>query len=153
MSIYPKKQNQVRHPGGGKLMTEQHHKETCDIHTIMRKYEKTGLLEHVAARGPEYKNYVGAPDFKEAMDYIANANSLFQSIPSSIRDKFNNDPAEYLNFVTDENNREAIEALGLPTEHLGEKPCDPTPTPREPTKTLQDVNDGLSAQQDAHSAS
>lgn len=113
-----KYQRRSPHASGGEPMTEQSHKETCDIHTIMRRYEKTGVIEHVNTRGAEYANYVGAPDFKQAMDYIANAHSLFESVPSHIRDQFENDAGKYLDFMTDENNIQAIKDLGLPVDHL-----------------------------------
>ena len=106
------------HRAGGEMMTEQSHKDACDIHTIMRRYEKTGVIDHVNARGAEYGNYVGAPDFKEAMDYIANAHSLFESVPAHIRDQFDNDAGKYLEFMTNEDNIDAIKEFGLPTDHL-----------------------------------
>lgn len=122
------------HPHSDEIITEQSHKDTCDIHTIMRKYEKTGLIEHVNTRGAEYADYCDAPDFKEAMDYIANANSLFESVPARIRDQFHNNPAEYLEFMTDPSNLEKIREMGLPVEHLEASTSDSAPTPA-PTPT------------------
>jgi len=131
--VTPKKyQRRSPHPHSDELMTEQHHKETCDIHTIMRKYEKTGILEHTAKYGPQYANYVGAPDFKQAMDYIANAHSLFNQVPAKIRDRFNNDAGLYLEFMTNESNYEEIKELGLPTEHLKASECENAPDPTQP---------------------
>ena len=98
----------------------------------MRKYEKTGLLEHVAKYGPEYANYVGAPDFKQSMDYIANAHSLFNQVPAKIRDQFDNDAGKYLEFMTNEDNFEAIQELGLPTDHLKACQGDNEPDPNDP---------------------
>jgi len=131
--VTPKKyQRRSPHPYSDELMTEQHHKETCDIHTIMRKYEKTGILEHTAKYGPQYANYVGAPDFKQAMDYIANAHSLFNQVPAKIRDQFDNDAGKYLEFMTDEGNFEQIKQMGLPTDHLEAAQCDNAPDPTQP---------------------
>ena len=98
----------------------------------MRKYEKTGILEHAAKYGPEYANYVGAPDFKQAMDYIANAHSLFNQVPAKIRDRFDNDAGKYLEFMTDEGNFEQIKQMGLPTDHLQASQCDDAPDPSQP---------------------
>jgi len=49
---------------------------------------------------------------------ISEAKSMFETVPSHIRAKFGEDPAQYLAFMQDPNNIEAIEALGLDASHL-----------------------------------
>lgn len=105
-------------------MTEQSHQESCDIHNIMRKYKQTGVIEHVAKHGGTYGDFINALDFKEAQDRIAEAQSMFESVPAHIRADFKNDPAAYIEFMTDPANREAIESYGLDASHLPDMPSE-----------------------------
>ena len=117
-------------------LTEQAHKRTCDIHTIMRKYEKTGIIEHTAQYQGTYGDFANAPEFDEAQRIIADAKSMFETVPAKIRERFNNDPGEYVSFMTDDANYDAIAELGLDNSHLTEPERPPkveTP-PEEPTE-------------------
>ena len=38
----------------GKSLTEQHHAKACDINSIMAKYVKTGVLDHITRYEPTY---------------------------------------------------------------------------------------------------
>lgn len=121
----------------GPGLTEQSHAESCDIHHIMRKYEKTGIIDHVNRVQGTYENYAGAPDFQEAQNIIAEAKSMFETVPATIRRAFDNDPGRFVSYMTDPANIEGIEKLGLDASHL--KPDEdlinpatrPDPTPSE----------------------
>lgn len=101
-----------------KGLTEQHHKESCDIHHIMKKYIRTGVLEHTRQYEGQYMNMASAPDFYNAQIILANARSMFETIPAEIRADFKNDPALFLEFIQDENNRDKIIEYGFSDEHL-----------------------------------
>jgi phage internal scaffolding protein len=120
-------------------MTEQCHLPECKIQNIMAKYEKTNMLNHVAAHQGSYMDVISAPDFVEAQRMLAEANSMFESIPSKIREDFGNDPALFLEFIQDPKNKEKMEEYGFDVSHLpseGSLVSTPTPTPtssEEPT--------------------
>lgn len=114
-------------------MTEQHHKEACDIKNIMRKVEKEGILNHVAQYKGEYLNMATATDFREAMTVLADTNSMWETVPSRIRNEFANDPARYLEFMQNPDNYQAIKDLGLDPSYLPEPPPPSVPDPAEPT--------------------
>ena len=99
-------------------LTEQSHKEDVDMHNIMRQFEKTGIVKHVAAHAGTYGDYVGAPGFQEAMNIIAKAESMFESVPAKIRAKFDNDPGKFVDFMQAPENYQAILDLGLDASHL-----------------------------------
>ena len=103
---------------GQKTMTEQCHKDSCDMHVILKKFEKTGILEHVSKHAGTYNDYINAPDFREAMTLLAEAEQMFETVPAKIRKKFGNDPAEYLEFMQNPENYEAIKEMGLDPSHL-----------------------------------
>lgn len=110
---------------GSQSLTEQSQAKHCDIHTIMKKYERTGIIEHANAHKGTYMDLPTAPDFHAAQNIIAEANSMFESVPSAIRAKFKNDPVQYIEFMQNKDNREAIEEMGLDASHL------PKPPPQE----------------------
>ena len=122
MSLYPpeSQRRQVESPSGnGAGLTEQHHREAVAIDNILRKYRKTGVITHTNSHEGSYMDYIGAPDYKEAMDAVAEANSLFESLPAHIRRDMDNSIEKFLDFVQDPDNREQILEYGLSDAHLG----------------------------------
>lgn len=127
-------------------LTEQAHLASCDIRNIMGKYERTGVLEHTKQYEGTYGDFLNVPDFQEAQNHLAATRSMFESIPSSIREQFDNDPAQFVEFMTDENNREHISDLGLSTNHLPEpkKVVEPTTPPAGDNKKTDSKADETS---------
>lgn len=114
-----------------KGLTEQSHKDSCDIRNIMRKYEKTGVLDHNAKHAGRYMDMPTPVDFKEAMDIIASANSMFESVPAEIRADFNNNPATFLAFMQNAENREKIKEYGFDVSHIPEPAVKAAENPTE----------------------
>lgn len=113
-------------------LTEQHHRETVSIHSILKKYQATGVIDHLAKHKGSYFDYTDAPDFQTAQQMVANAASMFETIPSEIRADFANDPAQFIDFMQNPENRNEIEAYGLDASHLGETEEKPTTTNKIP---------------------
>lgn len=99
-------------PGEGR--TKQEFKAEADINVIMKRYERTGVIEYVQKRSPQYADVTGR-DYQEAMNLIADARTAFEELPATMRARFDNDPAELLDFIADEANREEAADLGLLT--------------------------------------
>lgn len=113
-------------------MTEQSHKNSCDIHHILRKYKKTGMLPHVNSVPGKYADYPSYIDFHTMMVKIATAKSMFESIPSHIRAKFDNDPGKFVDYASDPNNRDAMLEMGFHPDNLPEAPAAPPPGEPDP---------------------
>jgi phage internal scaffolding protein len=94
-------------------LTVQYEKDMCDINRIMAKYQKTGLIDHVSRYQGQYADVANTPTYQEAMQTIINANAAFQSLPSAIRDRFANDPARFLEFVHNPENKDEMARMGL----------------------------------------
>lgn len=90
----------------------QSFKKECDINQIMAKYQRTGMIEWLSRRDPEYLDCTGEA-FQEAMFTVIKAREMFAELPSSMRDRFKNDPGELLRFLGDEANRQEAIELGL----------------------------------------
>lgn len=96
----------------GPSLARQDMKDECDINHIMAKYRKTGLVQHVAMHQGQYGEFA-AIDYHEAMNAVVEADEMFQTVPSEIRAKFNNDPGAFLEYVTNAHNEDGMRELGL----------------------------------------
>lgn len=116
-------------------MTEQTHKDEVKIQNILKKYQQTGVLKHVNQYQGTYMDMASAPDFQEAQFIIAEAQSMFETVPSHIRDDFQNNAKQFLNFIQNPNNKEAIEAYGLDTSHFPVQEETTSPSTSTPNTT------------------
>ena len=96
----------------GDGLTEQNHKDETDINNIVRRYNKTGLIDHLNQFEKQYGDMTGY-DYQDAMNTVAAANTMFEGLPSSIRNQFDNDPSKFINFVDDEANADKLVEMGL----------------------------------------
>ena len=109
-------------------LTQQQFKDDADINTILKRFNVTGVLM-APSRQPQFGDFTGPNDYKEALDLIHEADRSFYELPAALRDRFKNDPVEFLDFISDDNNRsEAIE-LGLIPPPAA--PTGAVPTPSE----------------------
>ena len=121
--------------------TKQAFQKECDINTIMVKYQNTGLVGHNNAVNGRYGDFVSDLDYHSAMNDVIAADEAFASLPSSIRSRFENDPAQFLAFVHDENNIDEMKKMGLlPPDDPApadppplSAPADPPPAPLDPS--------------------
>ncbi len=114
--------------------TKQSFKDECNINNIMNKYMKDGLIEHTNEHRGKYINLPEFDDYHDALNQIQDANEAFASLTSQLRGRFENDPAKFLEFVLDENNRDEINSLGLgviPDAPAPASPAGGAPTPEE----------------------
>ena len=98
----------------GKLMykTEQAHKHDCDINNIIKKYNRTGTIEHVRYIEPKFMD-ASALDFKTTMDKMKKIEQKFEEIPSAIRKRFDNDPGKFYAFMENPDNKNEAIKIGI----------------------------------------
>lgn len=121
--VDPKTGELVKEPS----LTKQDQADACDINRIVRQYNATGVYSHVNERAAQgmYADLSSAPDYQDALNIIARANEAFESLPASVRERFMNDPARFLDFMGDPVNQDEAIRLGLAT--LREEPVEPPP--------------------------
>ena len=103
-------------------MTQQHHKDDCDINTIMAKYRKTGELPALM-QNFGFADVSDSLTFQEAMDFTIMAREAFGELPSKLRERFRNDPGELLSFIDDPENYDEAVRLGiLQPQSVGDTP-------------------------------
>lgn len=111
----------------GVSRTKQSFKDECDINRIMARYAATGTLDFVNRREAQFLD-VSDLDFQNAMQIVTESREAFMTLPSALRDRFNNDPSQLLGFLSDDSNREEAIKLGLVIKPL-DAPVPGTPAP------------------------
>lgn len=104
--------------------TDQTQKAQCDIKNIMTKYG--GMKNIPPLQGGFQGDFTNIPSYQSALHAIRDANDSFAALPSNVRKKFQNDPAEMISFLEDPTNNEEAYKLGLKI-----KPTTPQPTEAE----------------------
>ncbi len=118
-------------------MTEQSMSEECDINNIMAKFTKTKNIDHLQ----KYESMYGEQSslsLHEALNVVTEAQSMFNELPAKTRDRFKNDPGEFLDFVQDEKNHQEMYDLGLSKSQPPESEPKAPPiieTPEAPPET------------------
>nr|WAE43468.1 MAG: internal scaffolding protein [Microviridae sp.] len=111
--------------------TQQQFLQDCDINVIIARYHKTGVLPERAGQ-PFFGNFTNGTDFTERQNEIAEANAAFNMLPGWVRKRFQNNPANLLQFLSDEENRDEAIKLGLINKPVK---TPEGPTPAEDAKT------------------
>ena len=93
-------------------MAQQHQKDEVDVNKIMERYTRTGVIDHVNKYQGQYGEATGI-SYHEAMNEIIKADDMFMELPSKVRKRFGNDPAQFLEFVSDPDNHDKIYEYGL----------------------------------------
>ena len=92
--------------------TEQNMTKECDVNEIIKKYDKQGLITHLNRIEAQFGDMTGM-DYKESLDLVIKVKAEFDQLPSEIRKEFSNDPAKYLEFMENPENRDRAIELGL----------------------------------------
>lgn len=99
----------------GESLTQQHQSDEADINKILEKWFRTGVLDHVNSREQVFADATLIPDYATAQLHINMVNDHFATLPATDRLFFNNDPGQYLSFVSDPANAETLVKMGLAT--------------------------------------
>lgn len=102
--------------------TKQAFKDECDINNIVSKAMKAGELQGMI-NPPRYADVADAPRYHEALTLVVEAQAQFDALPSAVRKRFANDPANFLEFANDPSSAEEMIKLGL---------ASPRPLPASP---------------------
>lgn len=93
-------------------LAQQSFKEEVDILTIVSRFGLDGKMPQVIDL-PEAADYEGIFDYQTAMNALVKTRETFDALPYKIRDRFNNNPEKFYNFVINPENEEEIYRLGL----------------------------------------
>lgn len=98
------------------ILVEQCHKDDCDINKIIGRYDRHGVLNTVNEAKKWYGDFTEVNEFQQAQELVAKGKTYFEELPSEVRNKFRNDPGNFLEFASDPRNNKEMVKLGLATE-------------------------------------
>lgn len=107
---------------GDQMVTKQSHKEECDIHNILRQYQRTGIIAHVQAARPTYQDLPDPLDYQASIAILDEAQAAFAALPSSVRSHFDNDPQAFLAAFADKAQEGYLRSVGLLLPAAAENP-------------------------------
>lgn len=123
---------------GDECKVDQAQTSLTDVHVLLEPAIRQGLLRHSTKYEGEYDD-IPFKDYNEALNIQAHANTMFEELPSKIRNRFENNPAKFLEFTQDPKNVPEMQALGMTRGvdglTISGKPIKPEPIKSEPTTT------------------
>jgi len=99
--------------------TKQSFLAECDINNIIKAFKVTGQIRHInekAASGA----FIDLPEpqeFQDALHAVKAAHVSFMALPAHTRSRFGNDPAQFLDFMSDPSNQDEIIKMGLGSDN------------------------------------
>jgi len=97
--------------------TKQAFRDECDINLIMKRFKKVmdgDFLERFNGFvGGQFGDFSEVTDYRSAIEQIREARGVFDALPSIVRKRFGNDPAEFLDFCHNPANLDEMRKLGL----------------------------------------
>lgn len=87
--------------------------EQLDINWIVDNYMKSGLVPQIQVPPLVGDFSETVTDYQTALNLIVAADRAFMAQPAKIRNRFNNDPAEFVAFCSDPENAEELYKMGL----------------------------------------
>jgi phage internal scaffolding protein len=97
----------------GESLTQQSHAAAADVRNIIKQYDRTGLIANVNKGIAQYGDYSEINEYSEALNMVRNANENFETLPSHIREQFNNNAGLFFEFATNPKNKEKMIEMGL----------------------------------------
>lgn len=118
--------------------TQKNFQDDTDINLIVERWMRTGIAANVGAGAAVYGDFSNVNDYLSAVQRTDAAMAAFQALPSSIRNRFENQPSQLIEFMSEADgaNEEEARELGLiPPIPLSERPSTQVGTPPEEVPT------------------
>lgn len=101
--------------------TKQSFKDTTDINKILKRAQKTGVIDHLSKHGATYGDFSDF-DYVGNLNMIAKGREIFDELPSEVRKEFNSSPADFFAFVNHPDNvgrvAELLPQLAVPGSYF-----------------------------------
>lgn len=114
------------------ILTEQEHKNSCDINYIVAQFHKTGIFPP-NTKIASYADNTNTPTLEDAFRTVSEARESFLDLPANIRRLMDNDPSKMEEFLRDDANTDILIKYGIIEPII----------PKEPEFTLKDLNETI----------
>lgn len=111
-------------------LTVQSQREEADINTIVKRFGVTGLLPQ-GIKVPSFETFEDVWDYRTALHALREAEASFMALPAEVRSRFENDPAQFVEFCSDGRNIEEMRKMGLAVPKPENSPP-PSPPSKDP---------------------
>lgn len=95
------------------VKTVQSERDEADINKIIAKFQKGQNMVRINSKEPFYGDVTGLDGLADAYMKIQEAEDLFMDYDASIREKFDNDPVKFVEFLENPENYEEALKLGV----------------------------------------
>lgn len=109
-------------------LAQQHMAQECDINYIVERFGVTGQLPETTYT-PTYGDFTGIGDYRQALDAVMAADDAFMALPAKLRERFDNDPALFVDFCSSNDPADRSEAMELGLIPYPAKPDGIVPSP------------------------
>lgn len=96
-------------------MTKQEFQAECDINNVVKQFKPHHMAQMLAAnlQSGAYTDLPDSYDYQDALHLVKDAEARFLTVPAKVREKFGQDPMNFLAFLQDPKNLDEARALGL----------------------------------------
>lgn len=117
-------------------LTKQEFTQQCDPNFIVDRVSRGQDISMLTSiREPRYADITELPtDYHTALNVITKANQAFMSLDASLRAKFDNNPALFVDFVSNPENSQALIDMGLATAKPQESSPQAAHAPAKPAE-------------------
>lgn len=104
-----------------KSRTKESFAREANVNFIVDRYRQTGAAEHLRVHEGSYGEF-NEIDYHTALNAVTKAQQMFDSLPSDVRSRFDNDPGAFVDFATAEENIPEMRDMGFarPENQSGE---------------------------------
>lgn len=98
---------------GKETRVQQNFKDETNVNNIVKRFQQTGQLPQGRNQEPLYLDHTQFTDYTEMLNQTSHVKQVFDQYPAKIRARFQNQPAQLLEFLSNPENKEEAIAIGL----------------------------------------
>jgi hypothetical protein len=139
----------VIHPHDDVSMCQKHFQDECNINNILKKYRKTGIIDHVTKARLVYGDFNQYKDAAQNLDKVAKAQQLFEQLPAELRNEFKNSIPGFFDYISQAKNFDQCVAWGIfdkpaPAPEVEAAPVEPqTVVAKASTKSAKPASENV----------
>lgn len=118
--------------------TDQSAKDDADINKVIARYGINEVVRSSKEAMAQYGDVSDVPSYQESLNLVNYAHEQFAALPSTVRDRFDNSPVKFMEFMHSDKKSAIEESYELGLRVRVEKPT-PAPGPIRPNEDVISV--------------